>query len=93
MYFASASRAGGSIEIIDVLLAGGADVHAGNVIGDTPLHMAAEFGHAEIATRLIEAGADVHTRNTGKDRETPLDRARKSGHTDVAELLRAAGAR
>lgn len=93
MYFASASRAGGSIEIIDVLLAGGADVHAGNVIGDTPLHMAAEFGHADLATRLIEEGADVHTRNTGKDRETPLDRARKSGHTDVVEMLRAAGAR
>lgn len=94
MYFDIAKRfLGGSIEIIDVLLAGGADVHVGDRIGDTPLHKAAELGHAEIVTRLIAAGADVHTRNTGKYRDTPLDKARKAGHTDVVKLLRAAGAR
>jgi 26S proteasome non-ATPase regulatory subunit 10 len=30
---------------------------------NTPLHLAVEFGHAELAIRLIEAGADFEVKN------------------------------
>ena len=32
--------------------------------GDTPLHIAAEKGHTEIASLLIGAGADIHSKSS-----------------------------
>lgn len=43
----------------------------------TPLHVAARLGHADIAGLLIQHGADV-TANT-KDKYTPLHIAAKEG--------------
>ena len=31
--------------------------------GDTPLHIAAENGHTEIASLLIGSGADIHSKD------------------------------
>ena len=70
----------------------GADVHARNGIGSTPLHNAALGNdNPAVITALLDAGADVHARdNTGS---TPLHDA--AGYSDtpaVITALLAAGA-
>jgi len=44
-------------------------LNTGDRIGNTPLHLALESGHAEVAVKLIEAGADRD--RTNSDGETP----------------------
>jgi len=62
----------GNIEAVKWHLDAGADVNAqDNDIRWTPLHVAAAFGHKEIAELLIAKGADVNAKNKGG--ETPLD--------------------
>ncbi len=58
--------------------------------GETPLHCAAERGHAEIAKAFITAGADVKT--TDEDEWTPLHWAGYKGHKETVTLLLARGA-
>jgi ankyrin repeat protein len=63
--------------------------------GWTALHLAAFFGHRELAALLIERGADVNarSRNTRFAREnTPLHAAAANRHLAVAELLVERGA-
>ena len=59
-------------------------------VGNTPLHLAMESGHAEVAVMLIEAGADrdrVSTlfiflsRNDGTDSELVDERGRRNTRT------------
>jgi cytohesin len=76
---------GGHKEIVELLIAKGADVNAPQNGGWTPLHCAAGKGHKEIAELLITAGADVNAKDT--DNDTPLDEA--DGET--ADLLRKHG--
>ena len=47
-----------------MLLEDGADVKARDEARQTPLHMAAIFGHVRVASLLLDAGAEVD----GKDR-------------------------
>lgn len=55
--------------------------------GWTPLHYAADRGHAGVVRLLLEEGANVNARDTSK--RTPLHLAALSGRTDaVAALLR-----
>lgn len=56
----------------------------------TPLHLAAERGHAETAATLLELGAAAEARDA--DGYTPLDRAALAGARQTAELLLARGA-
>ena len=49
----------GQIDIVEFLIAKGADVNAENLSGVTPLQFAADKAHKEIAELLIEKGADV----------------------------------
>jgi ankyrin repeat protein len=63
--------------------------------GWTPLHLAAFFGHRELARMLIERGADVNarSRSTRFARDnTPLHAAAANRQTAVAELLLERGA-
>lgn len=46
-------------EIVNLLLQGGADVHATTRSGDTALHWAAYDGNPTITLLLLEAGANV----------------------------------
>ena len=81
-----------SVEIIEKLLAHGADVNAKSPSrGRTPLHQAAERGRYKLAERLIAAGADVSA--TDKKGHTPLWYAEDKGRTEIVELLRKYGAK
>ena len=77
---------------VRALLAGDPSlIRAVDVHGKTPLHLAAEHDHAEIAALLLEAGADPEARaNWGA---TPLDWAGVLGSRAAGAVLRAQGAR
>ena len=69
-------------------------VFATNKYGFTPLHLATEYGHTEVANALLEAGAEVNATITdgfGKGC-TPLHVAAIKEHIDIAELLLTNGA-
>ncbi len=84
---------GGHREIVDLLIAKGADINAtagwGDGVGWTPLHMAAEEGHKKVVELLILKGADINVKN-GDDR-TPLDDAIKHKNAEIANILRKHG--
>ena len=75
----------GDTEQVRALLDAGADVAAQSSGGNTPLHLAAIWGHAGIATLLLDAGADPAALNNLC--WTPLHHAVYGGHTDIAALL------
>lgn len=61
-----------------------------NATGDTPLHLAAESGHDEIAGLLISMTANVNIKN--KRGLTPLFFAAFYGRKNIAKMLLAKGA-
>ncbi|XP_045530212.1 leucine-rich repeat serine/threonine-protein kinase 1 isoform X2 [Pieris brassicae] len=74
---------------LSALCVGGADVNAKSddvTGGKTPLHIAAECGHAENVTVLISARADI-TALTGAG-DTALTLAERSRHRHAANVLR-----
>jgi cytohesin len=80
----------GHKDVIELLLAKGADVEARCVSGATALHYAAERDRTEITTLLIGNGTDVNIKNSKGD--TPLHYAAKAGHKDIVELVISKGA-
>ncbi len=85
----------GDAETVGRLIAEQVHIDAKDDYGRTPLYVAVENGHAEVAALLIEAGADIEARTyiaLHYWRWTPLMVAVHWGHTSVAELLIAAGA-
>ena len=65
---------GGHKEIVELVIAEGADVNAKRNTGVTPLHHAAWNGHKEVAELLIDKGADVNAKIEGGSHKgnTPL---------------------
>lgn len=57
---------------------------------ETPLHLAARNGHADVVKYLLEHRAAVNTRDEGG--ATPLHSASRAGHLKVMEALLAGGA-
>src|SRR6266702_3974161 len=87
LYMASAS---GKLEILQLLVERGADVHSRNKDDWTPLKTASHQGHLDVVRFLIDSSADVNSRdNQGR---TPLHAAASKGHLDVLKLLLARGA-
>ena len=68
----------------------GADLHAKDNYGCTPLHLACVNGHAEVVKALLEKGADVHAKDSHG--MTPLHYACMNGHAEVVKALLEKGA-
>ena len=79
------AAAGGSAEIVHMLLAAGADASARQSLGFTALHAAAQNGDAAMARDLLDHGA---TDEPTEDGRTALAIAEVQGHDEVAALLR-----
>jgi ankyrin repeat protein len=60
--------------------------------GYTALHLAAYFGHLEVARLLLGRGADPNAVALNESRVTPLHSAVAGQHRDTASLLMALGA-
>ena len=81
----------GDLEGVQAELDNGVDVdEKDDLWGRTPLHIAAEEGHKEIAELLIAEGADVNAKSEAD--ATPLHYAASWGGKEIVELLIAAGA-
>ncbi|XP_065580502.1 uncharacterized protein LOC136040233 [Artemia franciscana] len=75
----------GYTEIINLLIARGAEVNAISTLGFTPLYLAAQYGHEEATKVLIEKNANIDDFDTlGR---TPLHIAALAGHTNVVRVL------
>ncbi len=95
---------GPKLDVFDSCVAGLAErvlpqVHADRALltaqnsdGWTPLHLAAFFGHPELATALLDAGADVNARSSNAMKNTPLHAAAAGGQAGLVELLLKRGA-
>jgi ankyrin repeat protein len=81
------------------LLRRGADPHAVDRYGTTPLYhasvhgAAACWGHTDVVPELLSHGADPNLHEDQGTGYSPLEWALRYGHTETADLLRASGAR
>lgn len=76
--------------MVKLLHAAGANVHATDRQGNTPLHWAAKNNHTESAQSLLLAGSCIDTPNNNGD--TPLHLAAHYDRIEAARLLLDAGA-
>jgi len=76
----------GNVLLTELLIAkAGGEVNIENEDGSTPLHLASENGHVEVANILIQAGGEVNKKDVA-DR-TPLHWASGNGHAEVVKSL------
>jgi uncharacterized protein len=80
------AAAGGSAEIVHLLLEAGADPNVRQNGGFTALHAAAQNGDVAMARDLLDHGAEVDTAT--EDGRTALAIAEEQGNDEVAALLR-----
>jgi ankyrin repeat protein len=80
------AAANGDEELVEMLLAAGANPNVQNRVGETPLHFAAAHGNIETVRILIAHGAFLNARSR-YTRITPVMAAAESGYADVVELL------
>lgn len=75
----------GHKDVVEFLLAKGADVNVEDQNHQAPLHDAAGSGHKEVVKLLLAKGANVNAKMYQDF--TPLHNAASSGHKDVVSLL------
>ena len=86
-----AASLGGLTDIVDWLLAHGADPNSRDGLSDsTPLHWAAANGHIKVVRMLLGRSAKANVVN--KDRHTPLHLASNFGYFEIVRLLLENGA-
>ncbi|MCK5690792.1 ankyrin repeat domain-containing protein, partial [Myxococcota bacterium] len=76
------------IALVEMLIGLGADVHAENNRGNTPLHYAAVDGHVETVRALVKLGATIDTDGRGMT----LQGAAERGHAESVAVLLELGA-
>jgi len=81
----------GHDEAVKSLIDEGTDVHAINVRGQTPLHLAAMTDNVAIVHMLVDGGADIDVADPGNNIR-PLHNAATNGCTNVCEFLLKHGA-
>ncbi|XP_041359487.1 ankyrin-1-like [Gigantopelta aegis] len=79
----------GNLNIVQRLLAAGADVDAQDFIGVTSLHLACTSGNTEVVELLLSRRANVLLKDI--DQETALVRACYAGNLEIIKMLVAAG--
>ena len=77
--------AGNHDDVVAILIEAGADVHATQRHGWTPLHGAAQNGSLASVERLLAAGADPAARN--HDGTSAIELARAAGHEAIVARL------
>ena len=86
-----ASRSGSASLVRLLIHSGGASSRIrSSASAQTPLHVAAARGHAEVVSVLLDAGADIDAMDS--DGVTPIAMAAASGHTAVVRTLLDRGA-
>jgi ankyrin repeat protein len=75
----------GHVEVVRVLLEGGANLDKTNDLGCTALHYAAHNGQLDVCRLLLDWGAKVDPLNMSKD--TPLHYAAFAGNLSLVKLL------
>ncbi|KAG3043144.1 hypothetical protein PC121_g22739 [Phytophthora cactorum] len=75
----------GNKEMVEMLLAGGADVTAEDEYGSSTLHVAVRSGNLEMVGLLLSKGADISA--TEEDGSSALHVAVSSGNPKMIELL------
>ena len=81
----------GHVQVLNMLIDHGADIHGLDDLENTPLHIAAMKGQTKLAEILLKRGAKLHCYNTYLD--TPLSLAKwfcqnhRSWHNDTYYLL------
>jgi len=80
----------GHVDVVRLMLEGGADAKRANAVQRTALHMAAWSGYLEVCRLLLDCGAKVDPQD--KLKETPLHDAARQGHLSVVKLLVERGA-
>lgn len=75
----------GQKEMVERILAEGADVNARNKDGFTLLHVAASQGHRDVVELLLAKGADLNAKDNNGF--TPLDGANAYKKSDTAKFL------
>lgn len=78
-------------ETVKTPVAEGTDVHAINVRGQTPLHLAAMTDNVDVVRMLVDGGANIDVSDHGSNIR-PLHNAAKNGCTNVCEFLLKHGA-
>ena len=82
---------GGDLEKVKTLLQSHGDwLNSPDQNQKTPLHLALESGHADIAKYLIEQGADINLKD--KDKASPLHNAAYLGSLEIVDVLLKQGA-
>ncbi len=80
----------GDVVGVKALLNGKVDFTKTSSDGRTPLHLAAEYGHKEIASLFLRKGAQADSGNWSD--KTALHYAAEKGHIEIIELLLSMGA-
>lgn len=82
-----AAAVGDGARVHELLLLEAGFVDLWSPDGFTALHLAAFFGHANIAAELLRGGADVGAVSRNPLGVQPLHSAAAGGHTDVVRVL------
>ena len=75
----------GHTDICELLVEAGADLHAGDHSGRTPLHLATYWSQRSTIVALLKGGADPYC--VGGCGESVLQTAKECGNLDIANML------